>query len=102
MLSVMINSDSNKSNHSGFFLPTYVGVFLSLATFNSLGFVPSAASDIARSVTPMLLTAGLAAIGLQTRLGDLTTAVIQPLILEEITSLFIAFIGFSLTWLLFV
>jgi uncharacterized integral membrane protein (TIGR00698 family) len=101
-LSLILKPDGKGARRRGEILPLYVGVFLALAALNSLGLIPVVASDIAKSTTPPLLTAGLAAVGLQTQVSELASAGARPLILGVVASLFVMIAGFSLTWLLFV
>ncbi len=81
-------------------LPSYVVAFLGLAVLNSAGLLPTVVSQLAQVVTPWLLAAGLAAIGLQTRIGAILAKGWRPLALGGIATVFISVMTLGLTRLL--
>ena len=81
-------------------LPSYVVAFLGLAVLNSAGLLPAIVSQAAQVVTPWLLAAGLAAIGLQTRIGAILAKGWRPLALGGLATVFISVMTLALTRLL--
>lgn len=82
-------------------VPVYVVIFLLLAGLNSSGLIPTFLSDVSRIVTPALLAAGLAAVGLQTRVKSIVTEGWRSLLLVILVSLWTGVIALSLTRLFF-
>lgn len=75
-------------------IPVFVIAFIALMLANSFGLVPEMVSDTSRTMTPILLSAGLAALGLGTRFTNLKARGLRPLLLAFVASVFIS--GFSL------
>jgi uncharacterized integral membrane protein (TIGR00698 family) len=75
-------------------LPWFVFGFIALIGVNSLGVVPAEAKQVLVPATTFLLTAALAAMGLETDIGKLRARGVRPLALGAASWLFIS--GFSL------
>lgn len=71
-------------------IPFFVVGFLVLALLNSIEIVPSLLRDPLVSLTPIMLTAAMAALGLGTNVSKLRSRGWPPLILAGIASIFIA------------
>ena len=77
--------------------PWFVLWFLLVVCANSIFHLPAAVTDMSRSITPALLTVGLAAVGLQADVSDLFSRGWLPLVLG-----FVATLSITLTSLLLV
>ena len=60
-------------------IPWFIGGFLLLAIFNSVGFIPIAASAVMKSTSKFLMVSALAAIGLSTSFTDFKKAGLAPM-----------------------
>ena len=60
-------------------IPWFIGGFLLLAIFNSVGFIPIAASAVMKSTSKFLMVSALAAIGLSTSITDFKKAGLAPM-----------------------
>ena len=60
-------------------IPWFIGGFLLLAIFNSIGFIPIAASAVMKSTSKFLMVSALAAIGLSTSFTDFKKAGLAPM-----------------------
>ena len=60
-------------------IPWFIGGFLLLAIFNSIGFIPIAASTVMKSTSKFLMVSALAAIGLSTSITDFKKAGLAPM-----------------------
>ena len=60
-------------------IPWFIGGFLLLAIFNSVGFIPTAASTVMKSTSKFLMVSALAAIGLSTSFTDFKKAGLAPM-----------------------
>ena len=60
-------------------IPWFIGGFLLLAIFNSVGFIPTAASTVMKSTSKFLMVSALAAIGLSTSITDFKKAGLAPM-----------------------
>ncbi len=60
-------------------VPWFIGGFLLLAIFNSVGFIPIAASAVMKSTSKFLMVSALAAIGLSTSITDFKKAGLAPM-----------------------
>lgn len=60
-------------------VPWFIGGFLLLAVFNSVGFIPVAASGILKGTSKFLMVTALAAIGLSTSITDFKKAGLKPM-----------------------
>ena len=60
-------------------IPWFIGGFLLLAVLNSLGCIPTAASDVMKGTSKFLMVTALAAIGLGTSLTDFKKAGLKPM-----------------------
>ncbi len=76
-------------------VPWFVIAFIGTATLNSIVEVPVEAKAILVTLTTILLSVGLAALGLQADIGEIRARGLRPLILALSAFLFIA--GFSLS-----
>ncbi|WP_446720771.1 YeiH family protein [Mesorhizobium sp. L-8-3] len=76
-------------------VPWFVFAFIGTATLNSVVEIPAEAKAAAATVTTMLLSIGLAALGLQADIGEIRSRGLRPLILALSAFLFIA--GFTLS-----
>lgn len=79
-----VGSDTPRLRH-----PWFVLWFLIVVCANSVFHVPAAVTDLSRSVTPALLTIGLAAVGLQADVSDLFSRGRLPLLLGFFSTLMI-------------
>lgn len=70
--------------------PVFVMAFIALMLANSAGVVPVALKEALITLTPVLLTAALGAMGLVTTFGALRSHGFRPLILAGLASLFIS------------
>ena len=61
-------------------IPWFIGGFLLLAAFNSMGVIPAAVSGILKSASRFLMVTALAAIGLNTSLLDFKKAGLNPML----------------------
>ncbi len=75
-------------------VPFFVVGFLALAAVNSFGIVPDAIRQPIVTVTPILLTAAMAALGLGTSVSKLRQHGLTPMLLAGMASLFIAGISY--------
>lgn len=82
-------------------LPVFVLAFLALVLANSFGLVPSAVREPLVQATPIMLTAALGALGLNTRFSQLGEHGLKPMLLAGLASLFIAGVTLGLIQLLF-
>lgn len=78
-------------------IPWIVIAFLVLSGVNTLGLVPEAVRHMAITATPILLTAALSALGLDTHFGKLVKLGLRPMILCALASLFIALLSMLLS-----
>ena len=60
-------------------IPWFIGGFLLLAVFNSVGFIPTAVSSVIKTASKFLMVTALAAIGLNTSLTDFKKAGLRPM-----------------------
>jgi uncharacterized membrane protein YadS len=60
-------------------IPWFIGGFLVMALFNSLGWIPTIASGIVKGSSKFLMVSALAAIGLGTSLTDFKKAGLRPM-----------------------
>ena len=60
-------------------VPWFIGGFLLLAIFNSVGFIPTVASTVMKSTSKYLMVSALAAIGLSTSITDFKKAGLAPM-----------------------
>ena len=60
-------------------VPWFIGGFLLLAIFNSVGFIPTVASTVMKSTSKFLMVSALAAIGLSTSITDFKKAGLAPM-----------------------
>ena len=60
-------------------VPWFIGGFLLLAIFNSVGFIPPVASTVMKSTSKFLMVSALAAIGLSTSITDFKKAGLAPM-----------------------
>ena len=60
-------------------IPWFIGGFLLLAIFNSVGFIPVAASSVVKVISKFLMVTALAAIGLGTSITDFKKAGLKPM-----------------------
>ena len=60
-------------------IPWFIGGFLLLAIFNSVGFIPAAVSGIMKTASKFLMVMALAAIGLNTSLLEFKKAGLKPM-----------------------
>ncbi len=60
-------------------IPWFIGGFLLLAVFNSVGFIPAAVSSAIKTTSKFLMVTALAAIGLNTSLTDFKKAGLKPM-----------------------
>lgn len=77
-------------------IPWFLVWFLAAAVLESAGLVPASWHAGLASVTVMLITVALAAIGLNTHLGDLRRAGYRPLMLGTVTWMTVAITGLLL------
>jgi uncharacterized integral membrane protein (TIGR00698 family) len=89
--------DSGNSNiQSSVRFPTFILLFLGVVTLNSIATIPAEAKSVIATVSTILLTAALAAIGLSADAGRLRERGFKPLVLSLAASVFIAAISFGL------
>jgi uncharacterized membrane protein YadS len=60
-------------------IPWFIGGFLLLAVFNSVGFIPAAVSGMLKDTSKFLMVTALAAIGLGTSITDFKKAGLAPM-----------------------
>ena len=60
-------------------IPWFIGGFLLLAIFNSIGFIPTCVSDVLKTISKFLMVTALAAIGLGTSITDFKKAGLRPM-----------------------
>ena len=60
-------------------IPWFIGGFLLLAIFNSVGFIPANVSTLMKSTSKFLMVTALAAIGLNTSITDFKKAGLAPM-----------------------
>ena len=60
-------------------IPWFIGGFLLLAVFNSVGFIPAAVSGVLKDTSKFLMVTALAAIGLGTSITDFKKAGLAPM-----------------------
>jgi uncharacterized integral membrane protein (TIGR00698 family) len=77
-------------------VPFFIVGFVSLLILNSFGFVPEQVRAPIVAVTPVFLTAAMAALGLGTNLTKLKQRGLRPLLLSFLASLYIATAGLLL------
>lgn len=77
-------------------VPGFVLAFLGLAGLNSLGLVPEGVRQLAAVLTPLMLAAALAGLGLSTHFARLRLLGLRPLVLGGISFALIAGLGFGL------
>lgn len=70
-------------------LPWFVIAFILLALFNSSGTLPNAVTATAGDVSRWCLVASVAAIGMKTRVRDLASAGLKPVVLMVLETLFL-------------
>lgn len=74
-------------------LPLFVAAFILLMLANTAGIVPQGARDSLVSITPVILTCALGALGLGTRFGAIREQGLRPLLLAALSSLFISLVA---------
>ncbi|MBB6470326.1 putative integral membrane protein (TIGR00698 family) [Aminobacter lissarensis] len=77
-------------------LPTFIVGFVLLTMLNSSGLVPEQVRAPIVSLTPVLLTAAMGALGLGTNFSKLRQRGFRPLVLSGLATLFIASVGLGL------
>jgi uncharacterized integral membrane protein (TIGR00698 family) len=81
-------------------VPRFLILFVVFAVLNSLRVIPPALLDVLRRVDLWLLCIGMAAVGLQTRFGDLRHAGLKPIAVGAAQWAFLAVVSLLLTlWL---
>jgi uncharacterized membrane protein YadS len=76
--------------------PTFILLFLGVVTLNSIAAIPAEASSVIGTVSTILLTEALAAIGLFADARRLQQRGFKPLVLSLAASVFIAAMSFGL------
>ncbi len=84
-------------NISGIF-PWFILGFVAMAAMNSLGFIPSEVSGIAKDLSKFLMVSSLAAIGLNTKLKDMKRAGINPMIHGFIISALVVIVAIAVEY----
>ena len=69
----------NKKVNLAKIVPWFIGGFLLLAIFNSVGFIPTAVSGMMKTISKFLMVTALAAIGLGTSITDFKKAGLAPM-----------------------
>ena len=69
----------NKKVNLAKIVPWFIGGFLLLAIFNSVGFIPTAVSGMTKTISKFLMVTALAAIGLGTSITDFKKAGLAPM-----------------------
>jgi uncharacterized membrane protein YadS len=88
--------DSVNSNiQSSVRFPTFILLFLHVVTLNSIAAIPAEAKSVTGTVSTILLTAALAAIGLSADARRLQQRGFKPLVLSLAASVFIAAMSFG-------
>ena len=103
MLIIKITQDeveSKKTNIWGLF-PWFIVGFLAMAAVNSLGIIPDAVSDIAKTVSKFLMVTALAAIGLGTSFKDFKKSGINPMIHGFIISALVVVVAIAVEWVMY-
>ena len=95
-----ISVQSKKTNIWGLF-PWFIVGFLAMATVNSIGIIPDAVSDIAKTISKFLMVTALAAIGLGTSFKDFKKSGINPMIHGFIISALVVVVAIGVEWLMF-
>lgn len=75
-------------------LPTFVLGFIACMLLNTFGLVPMLVKDVIVGLTPIMLTAALAALGLGTHFEAIRARGLRPLLVAALATVFIS--GFSL------
>ncbi len=84
----------NSTGGAASIVPMFIVVFAGFVLINSLGLVPEGMRSVLVSLTPVLLSAALGALGLGTHFGEVRARGLRPLLLAGASTLFIA--GISL------
>ena len=78
--------------------PWFILGFLALAAVNGFGLIPAAVSTGAKDVSKFLMVSALAAIGLNTSLGDMKRSGIRPMIHGFIISALVVIVAIGVEW----
>ncbi len=78
--------------------PWFIVGFLALAAVNSLGFIPTGVSAIAKDASKFLMVSALAAIGLNTSFADMKKSGIAPMIHGFIISALVVIVAIGIEW----
>ena len=95
-----IEVESKKTNIWGLF-PWFIVGFLSMASVNSIGIIPVAVSEVAKTVSKFLMVTALAAIGLGTSFKDFKKSGINPMIHGFIISALVVVVAIAVEWVMF-
>ncbi len=95
-----ISADKNNVNIGGLF-PWFIVGFLVLAAINSLGFIPSVVSTIAKNTSKFLMVTALAAIGLGTSFKDFKKLGINPMLHGFIISALVVLVAIGVEWCMY-
>lgn len=76
-------------------VPIFIVAFLALVAANSFGFVPENVRSPLVGLTPVLLTAALASLGLGTSIAKLRLRGLKPLLLSALSTAFISLVSFG-------
>lgn len=88
-------SDDGQTS-AGSAVPFFIIAFAVLVVLNSLELVPDVVHSTAVTVTPILLSAALGALGLGTRFDQIKARGVRPLVLAGVSTLFIASVSLLL------
>ncbi len=91
-------AESGKKTNIMSLFPWFIVGFLALAGLNSLGYIPTAVSAVAKSISKFLMVSALAAIGLSTNFGDVKKSGIAPMLHGFIISALVVIVAIGVEW----
>ncbi len=94
-----IRAKRTTGRHEALPIPWFAVGFVAIAGVNSLGIVPTPIVDTLRTTGMLLLTAAMAALGIDTNVGRLGKAGIRPLLLGGVLFAHLVIVGGLFSWL---
>ncbi|HZW18823.1 MAG TPA: YeiH family protein [Luteimonas sp.] len=95
LLSSRLSRDANAGGKAGIVVPWFAVLFIAVAGFNSLHWLPATAVDALVQLDTVLLAMAMAALGLRTHVGAIRQAGIRPLLLAGALFVFLLVGGYG-------
>ncbi|WP_368645109.1 YeiH family protein [Alkalibacterium putridalgicola] len=93
-----VESDLRKKRTISSTFPWFILGFITLAVINSLGFIPSVVTDIAKDASRFLMIAALASIGLKTNINEMKKSGFAPMLHGFIISALVVIVAITVEY----